>query len=68
MNYFEWAQEYYASAKDLQKTIEKLKAKREKASISDREELDRTIAQYKIYQNDCLSTANILMNRHRGEG
>lgn len=68
MNYFEWSQEYYATARDLEKSIEKLKAKRENANLSKKEELDRLIAHYKIYHRDAIEAATLLMKRHRGEG
>lgn len=67
MNYFEWSQEYYDTAEKISAVIEKLKIQRKTSeNLSERKELDMKIATYKMYFNDCLFTANHLMQRHRG--
>ena len=66
MNYLEWSEEYTNSANEIASIINKFKKMRKSASLSEKKELDSKIAQYKIYYNDCISTANHLMLRHKG--
>lgn len=66
MNYLEWSKEYTATANELDTVINRFKNMRKSASRSEKKELDLKIAQYKMYYNDCISTANHLMLRHEG--
>lgn len=66
MNYYEWSNEYYQSALEVDESIEKLKIQRKKAPKSIAKELDNRIAEYKRIYNDCMNIANHLMNRHYG--
>ncbi len=66
MNYFEWSQEYNNAAEDIANVIEKLKAERKSASLSEKKEFDMKITKYKMYYNECILTANHLMQRHKG--
>lgn len=66
MNYYEWSNEYYQSALEVNDSIEKLKNQRKNAPKSITKELDNRIAEYKRIYNDCMNIANHLMNRHYG--
>ncbi len=66
MNYLEWSKEYTTAANELDAVIKRLKNMRKSASRSEKKELDLKIAHYKMYYNDCISTANHLMLRHEG--
>lgn len=66
MNYYEWSNEYYKSALEVNDSIEKLKNQRKIASKSIVKELDSRITEYKKIYNDCMSIANHLMNRYYG--
>lgn len=66
MNYYEWSNEYYRTALDVNKSIENLKIERKKAPKSVTKELDSRISEYKRIYNDCMHIANHLMNRHYG--
>lgn len=67
MNYFEWSQEYYDTAENISHVIEKLRTKRKSTdNLSERKDLDMKITTYKMYYNECIFTANHLMQRHRG--
>lgn len=66
MNYFEWSQEYYNTAADIANVIEKLKSKRKDSVLSEKNELDRKIATYRTYYNECILIADHLLERHKG--
>lgn len=66
MNYFEWSQEYLDTAEKLNEVIVRLKAERKKSSLSQKKELDSKITQYRACYNECMQTANLLMQRHCG--
>ena len=66
MNYFEWSKEYEKAAEELGAVISQLTTRKRKATPSEKLELSDRIAIYKRYRNECLNTANHLMDRHRG--
>lgn len=66
MNYFEWSKEYYETAAEIANVIEKLKNSRKKCNLSEKNEFDRKIAAYRMYYNECILTANHLIERHKG--
>ncbi len=66
MNYFEWSKEYIDTAEDFAYVIDKLKARRKSASLSEKKEIDLKITKYRMYYNECIMTANHLMQRHKG--
>ena len=66
MNYLEWSLEYKAAAERLAETREKLKLRRAPAPLSEKKEIDRRIAQYRVCRGECLDIADHLMRRHRG--
>lgn len=66
MNYFEWSQEYNDAAEEIADVIEKLKEEKKSASLSEKKELDLKITKYRMYYNECIITANHLMQRHKG--
>lgn len=66
MNYYEWSNEYYQTALDVNENIENLKKQRKQVPKSVTKELDNRITEYKRIYNDCIHIANHLMNRHYG--
>ncbi len=66
MNYFEWSQQYYDTAKDIDNTILKLKKQRCKACLTEKKELDLKIAKYRTIFYECMQTARLLELRHKG--
>lgn len=66
MNYFEWSQEYTDTANELDKVVGRLKSERQHASGSQKQELSDKIIMYRALRNECLNTAALLMDRHRG--
>lgn len=66
MNYLEWSNEYYNVAEKIAAVIENLKISRATADIIDKKAINLKIAQYKLYYNEMLDTANLLRDRHRG--
>lgn len=66
MNYYEWSKEYAQSAEALDKIISRLKEQRKRVHSSHRKELDDRIAFYKVCRNECVQTADHLMQRYEG--
>ena len=66
MNYFEWSQEYTDTANELEKVVGRLKSERQHACESKKQELAEKIIMYRALRNECLKTAALLMDRHRG--
>lgn len=66
MNYFEWSQEYIKTANEIALVIDRIKCSRKNATSSEKKELDIKLARYKQYYNECISTANHLLLRHKG--
>ena len=65
MNYLNWSQEYLDTADRMQEVIDKLKARRQSASKTERKELEDRICKYRGYRGECLRIAAILRSRHR---
>ena len=66
LNYCEWSKEYSQTAEEIEQVINKLKAQKRGASLSKKKEIDAKLSKYRSYYNECVETANILMNRYRG--
>lgn len=66
MNYFEWSQEYYDTAKKIENIIYALRLKRKNAKLSEKKELDLKITKYREVYYECMQTANLLFDRHKG--
>ncbi len=66
MDYLCWSMEYYNTAADIADVIERLKAERKSASVSEKKELDTKLSQYKIYYGECMHIADLLMKRYEG--
>ncbi len=66
MNYYEWSNEYYETAQELNNVINRFKSQRKNACKSERKELDAKIAKYREYYCDCIHIANHLMQRYSG--
>ena len=49
----------------LQEVIDKLKARRQSVSKTERKELEDRICKYRGYRGECLRIAAILRSRHR---
>ncbi len=65
MNYLNWSQEYLDTADRMQEVIDKLKARRQSVSKTERKELEDRICKYRGYRGECLRIAAILRSRHR---
>ena len=66
MNYLEWSNEYTETAEKLNEIIIRLKNQRKKSGPSKKKELDQKISQYRICYGECMQTAALLRERHRG--
>lgn len=66
MNYLEWSEEYIETAEKLNEVIIRLKNERKRSSPSKRKELDQKISQYRACYGECMQTASLLRERHRG--
>jgi len=67
MNYFEWSQEYISTADEIALVIDRIKrSRKKKITPSEKKELDMKLTRYRQYYNECISTANHLLARHKG--
>ena len=66
MNYLEWSEEYTETAEKLNEVIIRLKNQRKRSCPSKKKELDQKISHYKICYGECMQTADLLRQRHRG--
>lgn len=67
MNYYAWSREYYSSAQNLAELIDRLKQRRKRCRAAEKRELDDKISSYRECYRECMQTANLLMERARGE-
>lgn len=66
MNYYEWSKEYEQTARSLDRTIDSLKKQGAGKGDAAKKELNEKIASYKVWRNEALRTADLLMRRHKG--
>lgn len=70
MNYYEWSNQYYETAQELNNVIIRLKSQRKNHCYQNdkkRKELDKKIAKYREYYLDCMHIAAHLMQRYNGD-
>ncbi len=62
VSYFDMAKEYYESAENLQKLLEKLKSNKE-LKAKNPKEYNSNISQVRAIYTDCMQTGNLLKER-----
>lgn len=67
MNYLEWSKDYEKTADALNSMVQRFKQMRAHCSPGQKKELTDKIMLYRRYRNECLDTANHLLQRHLGE-
>jgi len=63
LNYFTWSQEYYTTAVELKRTIEKYEKALKEGKVQNLELINSIIANYKNIYYDVLNTGKLLESR-----